>query len=90
MKYKFLDDLTSDVMYEAYGKDLKELFSNAALALFEVISDISNVNPKLIKKVELKAENLEELMIAWLQELIARVDTDMMFFSEFDIEEISL
>ena len=43
MKYKFVEDLTSDVMYEAYGKDLKELFENAALALLSVICKIDKV-----------------------------------------------
>ena len=37
-KYKFIEGLTSDVMFEAYGKDLKELFSNAAEAMFSVIN----------------------------------------------------
>ena len=45
-KYKFLDDITSDVMFEAYGKDLKELFENAAEALFSVICKIKKVKPK--------------------------------------------
>ena len=36
MKYKFIDSLTSDVMFEAYGKTFKELFENAALALFSI------------------------------------------------------
>ena len=26
-KYEFIDDLTSDVLFEAYGKNLKELFA---------------------------------------------------------------
>ena len=36
MKYKFIDNIMSDVAYEAYGKDLKELFINAAEALLSV------------------------------------------------------
>ena len=32
MKYKFIEDLTSDVIFEAYGKNLKGSFSNAAIA----------------------------------------------------------
>jgi SHS2 domain-containing protein len=29
MKYKQIEDLTSDVLFEAYGKDLKEVFENS-------------------------------------------------------------
>ena len=89
MKYKFLDEIKSDVMFEAYGKDLKELFQNAAEALFSVICKIKSIKPKESINIETKAENPEELMINWLQELIAAVDTEEMFFSKFNIKEIT-
>ena len=88
MKYKFLDNITSDVMFEAYGKDLKELFQNAAEALFSVICKIKKVKPKEAEEFEIKANNLENLMINWLQGLIAIVDTEQKFFSKFEIEEV--
>jgi SHS2 domain-containing protein len=88
MKYKFIDDITSDVMFEAYGKDLKELFQNAAEALFSVICKIKQVKPKEGEEFEIKAESLEDLMINWLQALIAIVDTEQKFFSKYIIEEI--
>ena len=50
MKYRFIDDLTSDVYFESYGKNLKEVFENSALAMFEVICKINKVKPlKTIK-----------------------------------------
>jgi len=88
-KYKFIDDLTSDVMFEAYGKDLKEVFENAAEAMFRVICQIEKIRPKKAVIIEAEAESSGKLMIAWLQELIAVVDTEGMFFSKFDILEIS-
>jgi len=88
-KYKFIDDLTSDVMFEAYGKTLKEVFANAAEAMFKVICQIEKIKPKKAVLIEAKAENADKLMIAWLQELIATVDIKGMFFSKFDILEIS-
>ena len=88
-KYKFIDDLTSDVMFEAYGKDLKELFENSAIALSSVICDVEKVGEEKSFSVELKGDSTEELMVNWLQEIIALVDTEEMFFSRFDIIEIS-
>ncbi len=88
MKYKFIDDLTSDVMFEAYGKDLKELFVNAAEALFSVICKIDRVRPDKTRDISVQGEDEGRLMINWLQELISMVDTDEMFFSRFDILEI--
>ncbi len=87
-KYKFLDDITSDIMFEAYGKDLKELFQNAAEALFSVICKIKQVEPKETEEFQIKANNLEDLMLNWLQALIAIVDTEQKFFSKFEIEEV--
>jgi SHS2 domain-containing protein len=87
-KYKFIEDLTSDVMFEAYGKSLEELFANAAEALFSVICKIRKVGAKKPKGIEVKAENIDKLMIAWLQELISIVDIDGMFFSKFEVIEI--
>ncbi len=88
MKYKFIEDLTSDVMYEAYGKDLKELFENSALALFSVICKVDQIKDKKARKVEIIGKDLNELMINWLQELISMVDTEGMFFSKFEIDKI--
>ena len=86
MQYKYIKDLTSDVMFEAYGKDLKEVFENAALAMFETICH--NVEPKDKREVTIKADSIEDLMFAWLQELIAMVDIEEMFFSKFEILSI--
>ncbi|MBU1946983.1 MAG: archease [Nanoarchaeota archaeon] len=79
----------SDVMFEAYGKNPKELFENAAEALSSVICKIKEVKPKETEEFEIKADNLEDLMLNWLQAIIAIVDTEQKFFSKFEIEEIS-
>ncbi len=88
MKYKFKDTITSDVMFEAYGKDPKELFENAAEALFSVICKIDKISTKKTEKLEMKSENLEDLMIHWLQGLIAAAEIEELFFSKFNIIEI--
>ena len=86
--YRFIDDLTSDVMFEAYGHDLKEVFTNAAMAMFSVICKLDKVRRKESRDVEVRGKNKEELLISWLQHLISLVDTEDMFFSRFDIKEI--
>ncbi len=83
-----MDDLTSDVLFEAYGRDLKELFENSAYALFSVICQIEKVEPKIEKKIEVLGEDVKDLLFNWLQELITLVDVDGMFFSRFEVTEI--
>lgn len=89
MKYKFIDNIMSDVAYEAYGKDLKELFINAAEALLSVICKIDKVEPKKYKEFKFKASNTEDLILSWLQGIIAVIDTEEMFFSKIEIIKIS-
>ena len=89
MKFKIIEDLTSDVMFEAYGKNLKELFENSALALFSIMCKVDNVKNEKIKIISVKGSDVEDLMINWLQELIGLVDIDEMFFSKFKIEKIT-
>lgn len=88
-KFRIIDDLTSDVMIEAYGKSLKELFENAALGMFSIICKADRVNASEEREVEAAGKNVKDLMINWLQELIAMVDIEEMFFAKFNIEEIS-
>ena len=43
LKFEFFD-VTADVGYKAYGHSLGNAFENAAIAMFEVITDTSKVN----------------------------------------------
>lgn len=87
-KYKFIDELKSDVLFEVYGKNLKELFANAAEAMFSVICKIDKVKPKESDEYEMKGIDLRSTMWNWLSGLIAVVDIESKFFSKFVIEEV--
>jgi SHS2 domain-containing protein len=88
MKFRFVRDLTSDVVFEAFGKDKKELFENAALAMFSVICQIRRVEPLMRKDVSVEGENLKDLMFNWLQALIGMVDVENVFLSKFQVTEM--
>jgi SHS2 domain-containing protein len=89
MKYKFIKDLTSDVAFKAYGLTFKELLENSALALSEVMCDITKV--KNVRKIQIHAEgsNKEDLLFDWLQQIIAEVEIQQIFLSKFKIKEIN-
>ena len=88
MKYKFVDKITSDVMFEAYGKDLGELLVNAAEALSSVICQIDKIEPKRKIAVTVKGKDEKDLLFNWLEEIIAAVDVNEMFFSKFVIKSL--
>jgi len=84
-KYKFFDH-TADVLFEAYGKTLNELFENSALALQETQTDLKDVKQKIKRKINLKNKSVEMLLFDFLQELIYLKDADYMLFSKFKIK----
>lgn len=88
MKYKFLDDLTSDVMFEAYGETLQEVLENAALAMFSVVCDTKQVRPLKSMNVEVRSENEKSLLYDWLSKLLTDSEIQGLFLSKFEIHKI--
>lgn len=84
-KFEFFD-VTADVGYRAYGKTLNEAFENAALAMFEVMTDTTHVKPEVMKKITLESEDEEALLYDWLSELLFLHDSEYLVFSKFRVE----
>lgn len=83
-KYTFFDH-TADVLFEAYGKSLDELFTNAALALQETQAKLTTVSPKTKRTISLTNPKIDMLLFDFLQELIYLKDADELIFSKFDV-----
>jgi len=79
---------TADMGIKAYGKDLAELFTNAAYGMASLITDLEKVNPKDSQDISLEAENREELLVSWLNEIIYLSASKSMLFSKFEVSEI--
>ena len=84
-RFKFVDITTADVAFVAYGKNLNELFSNAALAMFEVMINTKQIKPKIKKDVVAKGTDLQSLLFNWLNNLLVFVDAENLAFSKFDV-----
>ncbi len=85
LKFEFFD-VTADVGYRAYGNSLANAFENAAIAMFEVITDTSTVKPLIKKQIRLEAEDECAILYDWLSELLFVHDTEYLVFSKFDIK----
>ena len=86
-KYKFLEDIAiADIAYEAYGKDLNELFENAAIAIFELSADIKTVDAKEKIEFELENEKLDNLLYDFLSEILFLKDSKYMVFRKVKVE----
>ena len=54
-KYEYFDH-TADVGFFAYGKDVAELFENAALATTAQMVELKDVKQKIEKKISFKGK----------------------------------
>jgi len=82
-------DHTADVGIIAYGANIKGLFSNAALALFSLITELESVEEKLHLDLEVISEGRDSLLVEWLNELIYLFDAKHILFNRFDIESLT-
>jgi len=87
-RFEFLEH-TADAYVAAYGKDLAEAFENAALAMFQVMTNVKKVAPKSKDHVEVAAKDEQALLYSWLEALLVKFDTQTMLFSKFKIHAIT-
>lgn len=85
-KYRYIKDLTSDVMFEALGNDESELFENAAEALFGVVCKIDEIEPKDKIEFEFKGEDLKDALYEFLNNLLAEAEVAEVFLSKFEVK----
>lgn len=84
-KFEYFD-VTADIGFKAYGKNLNEAFENAGLAIFNIISDTSNISPNIVKSFEINSDDEVSLLYDYLEELLFYHEVDFMLFSEFDVD----
>jgi SHS2 domain-containing protein len=82
-------DHTADIGIVAYGADIKQVFANAALGLFNLMADLDDFKEDLQRELELSAEDVEVLLVEWLNELIYIFDVEHIIFKRFEIEELT-
>jgi SHS2 domain-containing protein len=78
MPYQYLEEIgTADIAFEATGRDLAELFSEAADATTNVMIDnIEAIQPRESRRIKLSNDNLDMLLFDFLQELIFLKDAE--------------
>ena len=82
-------DHTADIGIVAYGTDVKELFSNAALALFSLITELDSIEEKSHINLQVKGDDGDTLLVEWLNELIYLFDAKHILFHRCDIESLT-
>ncbi len=87
MPYNFLGEIAiADVAFEAWGDTLEEMFAAAVDATTNVmVSNISAISPRQTRQIDLRAEAVDMLLFALLQEIIFFKDAETLLLRVTDI-----
>ncbi len=85
-KFDFLEH-TADVYVRAHGKNMEEAYENAALSMFETMTDTDKIAQTQEETVEVEAEDQYALLYNWLEALLVKFETENMLYSKFQITD---
>ena len=77
---------TADIGFRVWGSTLEELFENAAAALVSFAEPAPAGGSGMA--VELEAEDIESLLVAWLSEVLFLLDSGTLVPSSFAVESV--
>ncbi len=76
----------ADIGVRGYGRSLEEAFANGAKALFSlIVENFEEVRPKEKVDLEVSAELLDELFVAWLNKLLTVSALEHLVFCDFEV-----
>ena len=84
-EFELLDIATADMAFAAYGKDLNELFSNAAKAVMSIMFE-GETESKIVREIKLEEKEDIVLLQKWLSEVLYIFETEKIVFSKFDVD----
>jgi len=87
-EYTILDH-TADVGIEVWGKTKKELFANAALAMFDLMINLSEVEKVEEKTIAVAGHDLQDLLVNFLREVLYRFNGKGWLVKECRIKKIT-
>ena len=73
VKYKFISH-TADIKFQAFGNNLEECFINSFEALNKVIRDEKDIKKRAKRIINVKGNDLKELLYNFLEEFLFLLD----------------
>jgi SHS2 domain-containing protein len=90
MKRRFEEiEHTADIAIHVWGRDLAELFANAAYGMACHMADVDTAGRTIEHAIELQAYDAETLLVAWLGELLYLGERDGCVFAAFDMLDVA-
>ena len=82
-------DHTADIGLIAYGETIQQLFSNAALGMFNLMIKTNHIAESTQHEIKLRSPDRESLLIDWLNELLFVYYTRHIVLIRFNFELLS-
>jgi SHS2 domain-containing protein len=80
---------TADTGFRAFGRDLRQLFENAAIALESIALEPDNVEPRNSWPLSAAGEDSESLLVNWLNEVVYHLDGKRVAIARVRVEELT-
>jgi len=74
----------ADIIVKGAGSSIEDAFCEAAKAMFSAMVELSDVKAVGEVKVEVTAESTEDLLVAWLNELLSEASLQNVVFCCFE------
>jgi len=82
MKAYHTFDHTADLGLAITGSSREELFANAAIAVFDIITDLAHVAPREARRIVAEGDSPEDLLINFLREALYLYNGDRWLMKE--------
>jgi SHS2 domain-containing protein len=79
---------TADVALRVWGRDLAELFTNAARGMAWLLGDAEPAGPPVEISLRLSAYDVETLLVSWLEELLFHTEQEGLIFVDFWFQDM--
>ena len=76
----------ADIGVRGYGGSLSEAFTQAALAMSSVVTDLDKIDLDESIEIECDAPEFDLLLLDWLNEIVYQMATRKMLFGRFDVQ----
>lgn len=81
---------TADVGLRVWGSTPEQLFESAGRGLVQLMTDPDRVHPAETREIVLDGIDLEEALIAWLQEMVYRFEVERFIACDVEIDAIDI
>lgn len=78
-------EVTADEGLRAWGRSMEEAFVNAARGMLDLMVDSKGLRPAEFRRIQVKAQDREALLVAWLSELLYRFEVEGFLPVEYEI-----